>query len=168
MPIPVPAIVIGIAVIAAFRKPKDKGMTPERKVVYETALRELKDPIGLRKLADTFDQHGLKTEADILRKRAKLRELPKQTKLDRRAAFRKGMASKNPDAVEGLAKAFYSEGCAAASAKLFEYAKGLRAQPEPAPAPEEIELEVEEKPKEEPKEEKKEEVTTEATAEVVH
>lgn len=168
MPIPVPAIVIGIAVVAAMKKPKQVGMTPERKVVYETALRELKDPIGLRKLADVFEEQGLNAEADILRKRAKLRELPKEVKDARRAVFRKAMASKNPDAVETVARAYYNEGCAAASAKLFSYAKGLRAQPDTAKVPEETTLPEPEETKEETKEESKAEETTEATAEVVH
>ncbi len=167
MPVPLPAVVVGLVIVAAFKKPRHIGMTAERKVAYECLLRDMKDPIGLRTMADVFEAEGLKNEANTLRKRAVLRELPKEVKIARRQAFRKGMASKNPDAVETLAQAFYKEGCAAASAKLFAYAKGLRAQPTPTPEPEEVEEELEEEKTEEKPEEKPEEDSVEVKAEVV-
>jgi len=55
-----------------------------------------------------------------------LRELPKAKRDERRNIFKKGMASKDPDAVERLAAAYDKEGATGAAAALRKYATGLR------------------------------------------
>jgi len=127
---PLPLIPLGIAALAGtaiyrtLKKPT--GMTPERRQVYTAALNTLKDPAKLRALADAFQKEGLIKEAELLRKRARLRELPKAKRDERRNIFKKGMASKDPDAVERLAAAYDKEGATGAAAALRKYATGLR------------------------------------------
>jgi hypothetical protein len=114
-------------------KRKPKGLTPERKRVYEEALKSLKDPDKLRQLADVFEKEGLKTEANMLRSRAGLRELPPEQKAARKVAFQAGMKThkddgsvQNPDQVEKLAGAFLSQGATGNAAALKRHAEGLR------------------------------------------
>jgi hypothetical protein len=97
------------------RKPK---LTPARKQVYTEALKSLKDPAKLKVLADEFEKEGLHHEASMLRKRAALRAKPEVLKAEHAEAFRKGMASTNPEAVKKLA-------ALAAANKLKQYANGL-------------------------------------------
>jgi hypothetical protein len=129
MPFPIiPAAILalgGVTTAVVVRRRKKKGMTPERKKVYIAALNSLKDPVKLRQLADAFEKEGLTKEAAMLRKRAKLRELPPKVKKQRRAAYRKAMKSKSPTAVARLAKAFQKEGATGAAASLQRYAKAL-------------------------------------------
>jgi hypothetical protein len=110
---------------AAYAAKKRAGMTPERQKIFEAALSNLKDPIALRKLADEFEKAGLKSQAELLRKRAALRELPPETKVKRREAFRAGMASVSKSGVESLANAFAKEGATGAATALRNYAQGL-------------------------------------------
>ena len=131
----------GLAGGAYYMQRKRKhGMTPERAIVYETALRTVKDPTKLRALATAFRKEGLNSQADMLEKRAKLRELPPDLKAKRQQAYRDGMKSTDPDKVETLAAAFESEGATGAADSLRKYAKGLRdaaknPPPPPPPAP---------------------------------
>lgn len=125
------ALGAGVGYLRHKRKPK--GLTPERKKVYDEALRSLKEPEKLRKLADVFDKEGLKVEAEMLRKRAALRELPAEDKAKRKEAFRKGMRThddngkvQNPDKVEKLAGAFLSQGATGNATALKRHAEGLR------------------------------------------
>lgn len=101
-------------------------LTPERKVIFETALNEVKEPAKIRALADAFRQQGLYNEAVILEKRAKLRELSPEIKEQRREIFKKAMASNDPIAVETVALAFEQEGATGAASALREYAQSLR------------------------------------------
>ncbi len=157
--IPIVAAAVGGG-IAYHRAKKKKGMTPERRKIFQNALKNVKEPAKLRDLAKTFDKEGLRAAGDELRKRAKLREMPEPVKKARSEAFRKGMSSKDPNGVLKLAKAFRSEGAYGAAKDLADYAKGLSARvanifqsPKPTPAPtvagedevagEEEELEVE-------------------------
>ena len=129
MPFPIIPVAVaalaGTTAIVAVKRSKKKGMTPERKKVYIAALNSLKDPVKLRQLADAFEKEGLTKEAAMLRKRAKLRELPPKTKKARRAAYRKGLKSKDPLAVRKLASAFRREGATGAAASLQKYAQAL-------------------------------------------
>ena len=126
MPFPLlPATVAVAAALAAWRYKRKRGLTPERRVIYESALKLVKDPAELRQLAKTFADEGLKAEADMLNKRAALRELPDSVKAARRQAFKDGMASKNPAAINKLADAFEKQGAVGAAANLRKYAAGL-------------------------------------------
>jgi len=122
-----PLLVLGLAGGAAYavsRKPKTE-MTPDREIIFQTAMEKVEDPAKLKALADVFESQGLKDQAELLRKRANLRTLPPDVKEERRAAFQSGMASQNPEAVNRLADAFEAEGALGAASALRDYAKKL-------------------------------------------
>ena len=125
VPVAIGAAVVGGVAWLVAKKRKPKGMTPERNKVFVAALRELKDPVKLRALADQFDKEGLKYQAGVLRRRAGLRELPPKVKKERRKALAKGLASKDRVAVENLAQSFEKEGASGAAEALRQHAKGL-------------------------------------------
>jgi hypothetical protein len=104
------------------------ALTPARKVVYEAALQSVKDPIELRKLADVFDEVELTDEAEVLRKRAQLRELPAEIQDKRRDAFRKAMSCLDPVKVIECADAFSECACFSAASNLRKYASGLSSE----------------------------------------
>lgn len=123
----VPIVVGAGALGAAYWRVKSRRpkLTPQRRKIYTEALKSLKDPAKLRKLADEFEKEGLKHEASMLRKRADLRAKPPAVKEAHLDAFKKGMQSKDPKAVEKLANAFASKGALTSAAKLKKYAMGL-------------------------------------------
>jgi hypothetical protein len=114
----------------------------EREVIYLTAMRCLDDPGKLRALADkmaslglTAPKHtGLDDWADMLRKRAALKELPDAVKAQRKAAFQKGMKSANKAGVLKLADMFRHTGAFGAADKLESHANGLPDAPVHVPA----------------------------------
>lgn len=130
----VPLLVLGLVAGGYYAKtrhdkiPPKGELTPERAVIFETALNEVKDPAKLRALAKTFREQGLVKEADILENRAKLRDLPPDVKEARRDAYRNGMSSKDAVAVDNLAAAFEKEGAVGAAMALRKHAEALRAE----------------------------------------
>ncbi len=111
------------------------GMTPERKKIFEEALKSMADPVKLRALADQYEKEGLNEEADLLRKRAQLRELPPSQKAERKDSFRKYMSvgtQANPAThdkvaiIEKAANVFHAQGATGNAAKLREHAAALR------------------------------------------
>jgi hypothetical protein len=135
MPLPLIPIAIAALGLGAWHAVKKKeapvkvgaegGLTPDRAILYETALRTTKDSDKLRTLAQAFRSEGLTPQAEMLEKRARLRDLPPDVKLARRAAFKKGMASTNPQAIIALADVFDCEGATGAADALRTYASGL-------------------------------------------
>jgi len=130
MPFPLlPIIVIGLGVGAfrqAGKRAKTEGvLTPQRQQVFEQAMQGKRDPAELRDLARAFRAQGLPGPAELLEKRAKLRELSPELTLQRRAAFKKAMTSQDPAAVNHMADLFEREGALGAAAKLRQYAAGL-------------------------------------------
>lgn len=123
-----PLLVLGLAGGAAYavsRKPQQSEMTPDRQIIFETAMNSVADPTKLKALADVFESQGLKEQAELLRKRAALRTMPPDVKEGRREAFQAGMASQNPESIMKLADSFEAEGALGAASALREYAKGL-------------------------------------------
>jgi len=104
-------------------------ITQERALVFETALNEVKDPKKLKTLAESFRKEGLNVQADLLEKRAKLRELPQKVKDERRAVFRKAMSSTNPNAVKQVASVYEKEGATGAANALRKYADSISKLP---------------------------------------
>jgi hypothetical protein len=122
-----PVLVLGGSALAYWKKPWQKKMTPERKALYETAMRTLKDPAKLRDLANAYDKEGLKIQAKMLRKRATCIELPEDVKKKHRECFEKAMASTNVPAIEKIAGAFENQGQTIVAGELRKYAEGLKA-----------------------------------------
>jgi hypothetical protein len=127
-------ILLGGTLLAATYKvaTKKKGMTPERKKVFDAAIRSLQEPSKLEELATSFEKEGLKAEGGELRKRANLLKLAKSTDPNhkqvvegRKEAFKKAMSSKDPAAIKRVAEAFHKVGHYAHAATLRKYAKGL-------------------------------------------
>ena len=121
----------------AFLKAKRPGvMTAERDRIYRAAIGgSLKSPEKLRALADLFEKERLFPQAQLLRQRAALRELPDDIKKQRRLVFRRAMRSTNKAAVISVANAFDKEGCTTACEKLRAYASGLPDVGPSAPGP---------------------------------
>ncbi len=129
MPFPLIPVAVGglIAIAAVVQAKRAPKMTEERREIYESALRNLKDPEKLDELATVFTQYGLVREGTLLKKRANLRRLPEAVKIERRAIFKKAVTSKNPNAVLSVAAAFENEGCTGAAVNLRRYAAELQA-----------------------------------------
>jgi hypothetical protein len=112
------AILVGSAYIMA-KKPAPGVMTPDRQSILDTALTSKDiDSDKLRALAKVFADNGLPLQAELLEKRAKLRELPSDVKEARKAAFRAAMESTNPAGIRVVADAFDAEGATGAAAAL--------------------------------------------------
>lgn len=125
-----PIVGVGIAGLAGVtwyrrRKSAHGQMTPEREKVYQTALNETRDPSKIRQLASTFDKVGLKAAAEMLRKRANLRELPPQIKEARQTVMKKALASTDKTKVLNVANAFEGEGAVGVAERLRQHAEGL-------------------------------------------
>jgi hypothetical protein len=129
----IPLVLIGLiggAAYAAKRHDKvpAKGvLTPERQVIFETALNEA-NAEQLRAMSKVFIEQGLVTEGRILEKRAKLRELSPEIKAARRQIYQDALKHTDPVYVDNLATVFEKEGATGAAQNLREYAAALRAQ----------------------------------------
>jgi hypothetical protein len=126
--IPVAVGVAGLTGVAIYRKRKQglKGkMTPDRERVYVQALNKLTDPQKLKELAQSFYKEGLKPYGDMLMKRARLRELPKDVKKARHAAFKKAMLSTDKKAILEMAAVYEKEGATGSATQLRKRAAGL-------------------------------------------
>jgi hypothetical protein len=135
-----PAIPLVVAALSGFTwwrlKRRNYGkMTPERAKVFEAALKTLKDPVKLEKLAQGFQDSGLKAEATELRKRAKYYAAPKEVKEKYKETFRKSLSSTDPQKVTNAARAFHKVGMYGAAEKLKQYAGGLDAPMGPGGMP---------------------------------
>jgi len=125
------AVVLGTATLyRIYRRPPRMGMTGKRRQIYESALVTLKHPEKLRTLATAFEGEGLIAEADLLRKRAAIRELPKAKREARREVFRKAIQSSNIPAIRAVADEFRAAGCTGAAANLYAHADSLVEQAE--------------------------------------
>jgi hypothetical protein len=134
-----PAVVLaGLTGIAAWRasRRQPKTMTPERQRIYESALVSLKEPAKLRELSAVFRKEGFPAEAEVLEKRAALRELPPDVKAARVAVFKQAVNSTNPDGIRAVANAFAGEGCYGAASRLHEHAESLLVDVLTMPLPE--------------------------------
>lgn len=100
--------------------------TPERRMVFETAMEKVKDAQKLNGLADQYEAVGLKPQAILLRKRAQLRALPDSVKQARRATMAKALQSKDVPKLLQFADALDSETAYANAAKIRAYVKTLQ------------------------------------------
>lgn len=121
--IPAVAILGGLALFMA-KKPPAK-MTMERQMLFQKIINSERDPSKLRGYANEFRKDGLSIQAEVLEKRAKLRELSPEVKAQRKAAFKKAMSSTDKASVLKMAGIYENDGAIGAAAKLRDYAKGL-------------------------------------------
>lgn len=129
MPLPlIPLAVAGVAAVSALvvhKRTKKTKLTPAREKIFNTAMNDLKDPAGLKKLSQAYQSQGLTEQAQALAKRATLRALPPAVKAQRRVIFKKAMSLKDPAQVKKISSAFRGEGCTGAADSLDRYAAGL-------------------------------------------
>lgn len=125
----VPILIGGLVLVAAFRgdtKPKFE-MTAQRRVIFDTLMKECRDPNRLREVAQAFRTCGGDDPwAILLEKRAALRERPKEIRDAHREVFRKALICKDADSVDIVAKSFEQMGATGCAAQLYAVAKGLR------------------------------------------
>lgn len=124
IPLFIGSLVIGGAA-AGHREYKKRQFTPARKMAYESAMQSCRDPQKLRALAATFRDQGLKPQAEMLEKRAALRETPKEIAQARKLVFQAALNSKDPAAVLKVAEAHEKVGALGAAQKLRDYAQTL-------------------------------------------
>lgn len=121
-----PLAVAGLTGVAWWRQSKNIGMTSPRTVVFETAMKYLRNPAELLELADSFELVGQPDEARELRMRASLRSATPEVKQARREAFDKARKCNDPAVVLEIAQAFESLGAYGAADTLYERVAKLR------------------------------------------
>lgn len=105
---------------------RKRAWTPELQSRYEETLNNGPKQANLN-LAVELEEKGFPDKAEILRKRAAIRDLAPEVQETRGKVYRRAMRSKKPASVEAVADAFAGEGCVGAAATLRKYAEGLRA-----------------------------------------
>lgn len=143
----VETIIVGLVGTAVYKVSTNKKgiMTNERRAIYDAAMK--RDPPlpadQLITLAGAYDNEGLPSYADSLRKRANLLNLPPAIKQQRRDALQKFLACQDSALCRVAANAFEAEGAFGSAKTLRDYADGLDAAafqasiapPAPPPAP---------------------------------
>lgn len=122
-----PVVAIGIGLLGggawyaqSKRQKNAQPMTAEKRFIYESAINSTLTPEQYRALAKGFRTEGFKVEADMLEKRAALREAPKELAAERRDIYRRAMNSVNVPGILKVADAFDSIGATGAAASLRE------------------------------------------------
>jgi arginine utilization protein RocB len=96
----------GIWAYREFNK-RDYGvLTPERDERYRNAMEYIHDPQQLMAEAKLYAEHGLKTQAKLLKRRAEWRSRSEALKQEHEAIYQKALASKNIPAILQVANAF--------------------------------------------------------------
>lgn len=148
MPIPlIPIFILGLAGTAAWKVSTSKKgiMTNDRRKIYEAAMSS-NPPLPADQyitLAAAYDNEGLPTYGDALRKRAALLNLPPEVKATRKAAIQKILSSSDSTVARVAANICEGDGAYGSAKTLRDYADALDqaalqkivAPPAPAPAP---------------------------------
>lgn len=122
----VETVTIGL-IFLAWKNSSQKGVwTPERREMYEAALKELKDPEKLRKLAEHMERAGFPVEANVLRRRADLRAADPAKKEERRQVYEKAMKSTNIAAILRIADMFEAMTATGSAKQLREHARDVQ------------------------------------------
>ncbi len=125
VPIILGALAVGTGVAVYRKHRKGAAMTPQRKQVFEAAVKSLKDPTKLQQLAAVFKKEGLAAEAVILNKRAAIFSASPEVIAQKKAVFKQAMKSDKPEAIAKVAQEFHKQGHFEVANQLRNYAKGL-------------------------------------------
>lgn len=134
MPLPlIPMAIISLAGGAWYahkkRLPKDDDATRATSTaIFEQAMNAGLDGSKYRKLAKDYEAQGLKVEADMLIKRARLAEAPPEVKEMRRKLFDQAMASTNVGPMRNVAAEFADLGSMGAARMINVQADKIEKQ----------------------------------------
>lgn len=135
----IPAALLGGTAFVVASKKKPAVMTPDREMLYQRLLRDpvmSMDPAVLRQNAKLFRDDRFFPQADMLERRASIRELPQPQKEELRVIYRQAMSSNNSAAILNVADNFEAMGAINAAEDLRAYAHGLpNAVTAPVPPP---------------------------------
>ncbi len=106
---------------------KKSTVTPERKAIFSAAMKVLKDPTKLEKLADVFDKENLPDYAIQLRTRAGLPNRTEEQKQSYATRLKTAINSKDVKLVLSTADFFHKVGASSTESYLRNYASGLKA-----------------------------------------
>ena len=122
-----PIVIGSVLVLGVAKAVKDRRgvLTPEREKTFKAAMESIAEPEKLRTLADAYEKVGLPEYADMLRKRASLRTLPKEVKDEYKQAVQTALSSTDKDAVANFVAALEQRGMTGNAAKVREYLAGL-------------------------------------------
>ena len=148
MPLPlIPILIIGLAGGAAWKVSTNKKgiMTNDRRKIYQAAMSS-NPPLPADQyltLAAAYDNEGLPTYGDALRKRAALLNLSPEVKATRKAAIQKILGSADSTVARVAANICENDGAYGSAKTLRDYADALDqaalqamvAPPPPPPAP---------------------------------
>lgn len=110
---------IGGALARVAPKRERIEMSPEGKMAFKTMMATEKTPEELREMAVVLDGQGHTLEAEMLRGRAALRELPAEVREQRKEIYRRAMASDDVEEIREFAGVFDA-------AQAFSSAQSLR------------------------------------------
>lgn len=125
---PVTLFMVGAGVLA-FREmnKKDYGvLTAARDERYRIAMENCFDPQLLFDEAKLFEEHGLKAQAAMLRRRGEWRGRPQEVKQAHEEIFKKGMRSENVQAILEIAAGFEGWTATRKAAALREHVRILQ------------------------------------------
>jgi hypothetical protein len=126
-----PALALAVTGLAVFKAAKKKKLTPEQLKIYRAALGEepgttgLKTSAQLRELSRAFRAQGFKEQADMLEKRAVIKDIPDEVKAQYRNIFRVALDSLDRAAVLKVANEFEKSGRTGVSNVLRNHAATL-------------------------------------------
>lgn len=105
---------------------KDYGiLTPSRDERYRNVMEHCYDPAVLLQESKLFDDHGLKAQALMLRRRSEWRARPQELKDEHEAIYKKALASKNIAPILEVANSFEGWTATKKAATLREHARKL-------------------------------------------
>lgn len=136
--------VIGALVLSARKQHVSKHgiMTAERQEMFNSAMENLADAEKLRKLAKVFDEHGLKVQGNLLRRRATWRSRKTELRDQHDTIFEKAMASTNVPGILKVAASFEAMTATHRAQMLRDHAQRLQSIPRNTP-PKEVETTAE-------------------------
>lgn len=135
----VPTVLGIVTLIVAHNKAKplvgNKSMTPSIAYAFKRLLDAKLTVEQYEKAADLYEEFGLRPEAELLRKRAKLRALSPEKKKLLSDAVAKAMASTKPDAIRDLADSLQEMGALGSATNLRKHADDIEIAAHVAPIP---------------------------------
>jgi hypothetical protein len=125
---PITLALLGLGYLAFKKKSDDQHgvLTPRMEEIYNNAMASLLDPERMRKLAKEFEKLGLKIQADMLTRRARLRARSVEEKKKDQELFERAMKSEKIPGILAVANEFEQMTATGMAGKLRERVKLLQ------------------------------------------